>query len=478
MELHEYLTIMRKRWLSILLITVFAAGAALGVSLAMTPQYTASTQLYVSVQGAANSSDLLQGANYSRQQVTSYTQMVSSPLVLGPVVDELGLPVRAEQLASRVTANSPLNSSLINIEVTDDDPAVAAATADTVAQHFTEVIDELETPADGGASTVKVSVVRPAAAPEAPSSPNLRLNVALGLLVGLALGIGVAILRAVLDTRVRNAQDVARVTETSVIGTIGFDEHAAEQPLIVQTGPHSERAEAMRRLRTNLQFLDIADRPQSIVVTSSVPGEGKSTTSINLAVAVAEAGTRVLLVDADLRRPSVHKYMGIEGAVGLTTVLIGKAELDDVIQPWGEGDLHVLPAGQIPPNPSELLGSKAMSDLLERLTQEYDLVILDAPPLLPVTDAAILARLTGGALVVAGAHKLRRDQLRESLAALDTVGARVLGVVVNGQKREPGDVYSYYHYRSRRSDQAVLATAVAERPDAPATVGSDEPATR
>ncbi|UJP41007.1 polysaccharide biosynthesis tyrosine autokinase [Cellulomonas palmilytica] len=461
MELHDYLGILRKRWLSILLITLVAAGAALGLSLATTPQYTASTQLYVSVQGGATSSDLLQGSNYSRQQVTSYTQLVKSPLVLGPAIDELGLDLSSSDLAARVSANSPLNTSLINIQVTDEDPAVAAAIADTVATEFAAVIDELETPSEGGASTVKVSTVRPASAPSAPSSPNTKLNVALGLLVGLALGIGVAVLRAVLDTRIRTAQDVAQVTDAAVIATIGFDDDADAHPLIVHSSPQSERAEALRRLRTNLQFLDLADRPRSIVLTSSVPGEGKSTTAINLAITLADAGGRVALVDADLRRPSVARYMGLEGSAGLTTVLIGQAELADVVQPWGEGGLDVLTSGVIPPNPSEMLGSAAMGRLLDRLTAEYDHVIIDAPPLLPVTDAAILAKLSGGALVIAGAQKIHRDQLRESMGALETVGARVLGVVVNGQKRAVGDAYTYYHYRPHETPKVANLPALA-----------------
>ncbi|GCD18577.1 polysaccharide biosynthesis tyrosine autokinase [Cellulomonas sp. H30R-01] len=446
MELQDYLRVLRKRWVSIVAITALCALGAVGASLAMTPVYQATTQLYVSVQGGASTSDLLQGANFTRQQVTSYAQLVNSPSVLGPVIDDMGLDVRAESLAGRVQADSPLNTSLINVTVTDENPAVAAATADAIAGQFKDVIGELETPADGGPSAVKVSVVREATAPTDPSSPNLKLNLALGLLVGLALGVGIAVLREVLDTRVRTEDDIARVTETSVIGTIPYDEDAPKHPLIVQSSPHSHRAEAFRRVRTNLQFLDVADRPRSIVITSSLPGEGKSTTSINVAITLADAGTRVVLVDADLRRPAVARYMGLEGGVGLTTALIGRADVTDVIQPWGNGNLHVLPAGQVPPNPSELLGSQAMAQLLATLTSRYDVVLLDTAPLLPVTDAAILAKLTGGALLVAGSDKLHRNQLAESLSSLETVGARVLGIVLNRQRRKAGEQYTYYDY--------------------------------
>lgn len=485
MELQDYLTILRKRWVSIVVITALAVAGAVAASLLMTPMYRATTQVFVSVQGSSSTTELLQGSSFTRQQVTSYTQLATSPLVLGPVIDEMGLDTRADELGQRVTAESPLNTSLINLSASDENPAIAAALADAIADEFREVISDIETPASGGPSAVKISVVRDAAAPTSPTSPNTKLNLALGLLVGLALGVGFAILREVLDTRVRGEADVAKVTSTSVIGTIGYDEDAPQHPLIVQSSPHSHRAEAFRRLRTNLQFLDIADRPQSIVVTSSLPGEGKSTTTINTAISLADAGSRVALIDADLRRPSVARYMGLEGGVGLTTVLIGKAAVEDVIQPWGNGYLHVLPSGQIPPNPSELLGSQAMANLLDKLTRTYDIVLVDTAPLLPVTDAAILSKLTGGAVLVVGANKLHRNQLAESIGALETVGARILGVVVNQQVRKQGDAYTYYDYAShtstgepvtppsgRRGSRALRRSAKDARPTRPAAAAA------
>ena len=180
-------------------------------------------------------------------------------------------------------------------------------------------------------------------------------------------------------------------------------------------------------MRTNLQFIDVANRPKSIVISSSIPGEGKSTIAINLAVSLADTGARVILVDADLRQPSIAEYAGIEGRVGLTTVLIGRAEVEDVIQPFAATGLDLLPAGQIPPNPSELLGSMAMADLLERLSASYDMVLLDSPPLLPVTDAVVLSKLAGGALVVVGADRIHRPQLQQSLESLETAGRTFSG---------------------------------------------------
>ncbi|MGO1315995.1 MAG: polysaccharide biosynthesis tyrosine autokinase, partial [Cellulomonadaceae bacterium] len=366
----------------------------------------------------------------------------SSPRVRVPGLHGLGVGVGADALAEAVSANTPLDTSLITITATDEDPQRAADIANATAESLAVQVTELERPAVG-ASPVQVSTVRVATAPDSPSSPNIKLNLALGLLVGLALGVGVAVLREVLDTRIRTASDIAKVTSASVIGTVAYDPDAPKHPLIVQSDPHSQRAEALRRLRTNLQFLGVDGRPQLIVVTSSLPNEGKSTTAVNLAIALADAGSRVLLVDADLRHPSVAKFMGIEGGVGLTTVLIGRAGLQDVVQPWGQSGLQVLPSGQIPPNPSELLGSGAMSELLDVLSQHYDTVILDTAPLLPVTDGAILSRLAGGAVVVVGSGEVHRAQLAEAVGSLEAVGTPVHGLVLNGVPQKHAESYTY-----------------------------------
>ena len=441
MELRDYLGILRKRWVSILLITALAVAGAMSATLLATPTYQAKSQVFVSVSTGGSTSDLLQGSNFTQNRVKSYTDMITSPRVLIPVIEQLGLTTTPDQLATSITADAPLDTVLINITVTDRSPKVASDVANATAESLGTQVIALEKPADSQPSPVRISTLRTATVPTAPSTPNVKLNLTLGLTLGLALGVALAILREMLDTKVRSEADVQNVTDASLIARISYDVDAPQHPLIVQSSPHNHRSEAFRRLRTNLQFLDIADRPKTIVVTSSLPGEGKSTTAINLAITLADAGSRVALIDADLRRPSVAEYMGLEGEVGLTTVLIGQADLQDAIQPWGDRNLHVLTSGQIPPNPSELLGSRSMANLLEQLASQYDIVLIDTPPLLPVTDAAILAKMTGGALVVAGADALHRQQLTDGLGSLEDVGARVLGVVLNRLKDKQSDAY-------------------------------------
>ncbi|PFG37388.1 capsular exopolysaccharide synthesis family protein [Flavimobilis soli] len=459
MEIRTYLRIVRKSWIAISAITAFVLAAAVAVTLLMAPTYKATTQVFVSVQGSTSTSELLQGSNFAQNRVTSYTAMVDVPQVLDHVIEDLGLDTTVADLAENVSASSPLNTSLINIDAVDGNPQVAAQIADSVARRFSDVITEFERPAEGGASPVKLSVVRAAVVPLGPDSPNLKLNLALGLLAGLALGLGFAVLREVLDTGVRSDDDVAEVGTASVVAHIPISLDADAPRLVVQDAPLSGRAEAYRRLRTNLQFLELTANKRSIVVTSSLPGEGKSTTSANLALALADAGKSVVLVDADLRRPAIARYFGIEGAVGLTTVLIGEAEIDDVLQPWGDGRMQILTAGEVPPNPSEMLGSESMSRLLEELAERFDVVLLDSPPLLPVTDAAVLGRSTGGVLLVASAGLVHKAQLKTALGSLEAVGARILGVALNRVQGTKDGGYYYGEYRQQHGDEPQTSGA-------------------
>jgi len=249
-----------------------------------------------------------------------------------------------------------------------------------------------------------------------------------------------------LDTKIRGEADLRNVTNAPVLGGIAFDPDSARKPLLTQSPHQSPRAESFRQLRTNLQFANISGRANSVLVTSSVPGEGKSTTATNLAIALAQAGQAVCLVDADLRRPMIDDYLGLDRMAGLTTALVGTIDVNDLLQPWGEDRLYVLASGQIPPNPSELLGSMEMKDLIERLEKAFDTVIIDAPPLLPVTDAAVLSQHVGGAIIVVSAQTTRRQQLEKSLTSLELVGAKVLGVVLNRLPIKGPDSYSYMYY--------------------------------
>lgn len=452
MQLPDYIRLLRKNWLVIVAATLLGLIGGATMAAMATPKYTASTRLYVSVragEGAA-SLDLNQGTTFARQAVTTYADIVASAIVLDPVIEELDLSQTAGELAGQVSASSPAGTVLIDIAVTDTSPAHAAAVANAVGASFATVVtEELEKPSGAGESLVNIRTVQPATTPSRPSSPNIPVLLGVGALAGLGLGVAIAVARTLLDNKVRTIQDLETITRKPFLGGIAFDPDAKKQPVVMHTAPRSLRAEGYRRLRTSFQFLNVGAGSRSFVITSAGQGEGKSNVATNLAIAVADTGAKVALIDGDLRRPRVADYLGIEGGAGLTDLLIGRAELHDVLQPWGGSRLHILAAGRIPPNPSELLGSEAMLTLLDQLGKDFDYVIIDAPPLLPVADAAVLSSVASGVLLVAGFGQTTKSNVVSSLRVLDGVKAKILGVVatmipVTGPDASAYGEYLYY----------------------------------
>lgn len=455
LDLRDYLRVLRRSWV---LIAAFTAAGLLisgGAVLLTKPSYTANTQLFVAIQNSGTVQELQQGNIFTQARVQSYVKTVETPLVLQPAIDSLGLDVTAQDLATHIKATNDVNTVLITIAATDSSPVQAAAIAQAVSDSLVTAVDSLEKPRIGGESPVRLSVVTPAVAPSTPSAPNARLILILGLILGLLAGVALAVLRALLDTRLRGEADVRRVSDAPILGGIAFDTDASTSPLLSQISSQSPRAESFRQLRTNLQFANISGAAKSVLITSSLPGEGKSTIATNLAIALAKGGQSVCLIDADLRRPMVNEYLGLDRNAGLTSALIGTADVEDLLQAWGEDQLYVLTSGQIPPNPSELLGSAQMTALLERLEQTFDIVIIDAPPLLPVTDAAVLGQSVGGVMLIAGVQKVRRQDLERSLNALSMVGVDILGVVLNRLPVKGPDAYAYSYYASETGKQSI-----------------------
>jgi capsular exopolysaccharide synthesis family protein len=445
MQLKDFIHLVRKGWVYILVFAVVGASAGIALSVFTPKKYASTTRLFVSTRTPDTASDLLTGSSFTQQRVQSYADIVTSPAVLAPVVSKLSGSITYDQLKTQVSATIPLNTVLIEIKVLDGSPYRAANLANDIATSFTQTIDELESSATSANSLVKLKVIQPGDINLTADSPKPLLDSAIGLLIGLLLGFVLALLRDRLDLRLRSSDEVKAYTHASTLGTITFDPKLDEHRLIVHASPRSIQAEAYRQLRTNIQFVEAAEDRKSIVVSSSVPNEGKTTTSCNLAIALADTGAKVLLMDCDFRKPDVHGYMGIEGAFGLTDTLIGRGKLSDAIQTWGENKLDVLPAGQVPPNPSELLGSAAMAKLLADLEKKYDHIIIDAAPLLPVTDAAILSKMTGGVILVVGLGKTTRPQIQGSVHHITAVGGRIVGTVLN-KVRVTGSNATQYGY--------------------------------
>jgi polysaccharide biosynthesis transport protein len=428
--LRDYLNVLRQRWVSVVVPTVLMTVVAAALSLSTTPTYTSTTSLFFSLQNGNTANELAQGSNFTQAQMASYATLVTTPAVLTPVIEELGLSGDARDLARRIDVSAPNETVVLEVSVSDTSPERAAAIARAVTNELRVVVADVAPRNSDGNATVTSTIVTPADVPETPSAPNTELNVMAGLLLGLVLGVLLALLRQALDTRVRDAESVRVLTDAPVLGSLVFETSAGDGPTF-HRAPRGPQAETYRQLRTSTQFLQTPGRPLSLVVTSSLPGEGKSTVAVNLAVALAEVYDRVLLVDADLRRPTVADRLDLEGAAGLSTVLIGRAPVEDVVQEWGPHRLAVLASGAIPPNPAELLASPAMRQLTDRLTGQYDVIVWDAPPLLPVTDTRLLTRHADGVLMVVNTRKARRAHVAAALESLKRSEARVLGVVLN-----------------------------------------------
>lgn len=481
LTLADYIRVLRRNWLVIALAAVLGVGAGGAVSLLTTPKYEASTQLYVSVRTAAEGgalSDLTQGGTYARQAVLSYVDVIMSASVLDEVIADLKLTMTAPELREMVAASSPKDSVILNIDVTGPDRQQVADIANSVGENFTTVVTTvLEKPRTATASPVQISTIEKARVPEDPISPNVPLNLGVGLVLGLVLGAGVAVLRSVLDARLRSLRDVHALTELPVLGAIPDDPKADTRRLVVHENPNAPRSEAFRSLRTNLQFVNVDGAPRSYVITSASPGEGKTTVATNLAISLAQAGSTVLLIDADMRKPMVAGVMGVDGEVGLSNLLVGMVKLEDVVQRWQDGALFVLPAGRIPPNPSELLGSLEMEKLLEAVVTRFDYVIIDSPPVLAVTDAAILSRLAGGTILVAGVGVVRRDAIQGALEAFTGIARRVSGLVVTRVPASGPDAYRHTRYEYSQPSQASQ-TGKPSRTNRSGTLGKSRQAER
>ncbi len=312
-----------------------------------------------------------------------------------------------------------------------------------------------------------VQIVDVAKPPVDPVRPKKKLNILLGILFGLAVGVGIAFFIEVLDDTVKTGDDIERMGLT-LLGTIPLvhteqiirrlkkqgkqftdaDLHRVEAKMITRFSPKSPVSEAYRSLRTNIQFADIDHPKHVLLMTSTTSKEGKSTTAINLAITLAQAGSRVLLVDSDLRRPSLHNFFSMDRTYGLTNVLIGSLAFDDVIKPTEVDKFDIITAGDIPPNPAELVASERMRNFIEEARSRYDLVILDSPPVVAVTDAAVLATRVDGTILVVSSGTVNRKEVSRALALLKNVRAGILGVVLNGLdiKRIYGSYYYYFHY--------------------------------
>jgi capsular exopolysaccharide synthesis family protein len=449
MELRDYLRIIRKRAWLIVLAGLLCPAAALVSSEATIPVYQATAKLLVvaKTDPGGGTASAYEGTLLSQQLVKSFAQILESRATAEAALRLDPQPFTPRQLQAKISAEPVTETLLINLSVEDTNPARAKRLANSVARAFMTALPELQS-----GSALRVSLVEPALTPTEPIRPRTGLNVAVGLVFGLMLGVGVAFLREFLDRSVKTPEALEIAAGAPVVGTIPPFK-AAKQPIPVAEQPRTAAAEAFRKLRTNFAFLGVDRESLCCVVTSPSAADGKSTVAANLGIAVAQAGQRVVVIDADLRKPTLHKLFGLPQRVGTTTVLLDQASVHDSIQHLGPDLPDVLTSGQLPPNPSELLGSRRMEELLAELRAAYEVVVVDCAPLLPVTDPIVVSRFADGILLIARAGMTSRDQAQAAKAACAKGGAKVFGAVLNATPVTEGDQPAYYAYYGESGKQ-------------------------
>ena len=497
--LGDYLrAIWRRKW-TVLLVGVLAVCVSVGLDSTKTKKYTAKAQVLLVVPGTNTATGTGTGnqkinvpTDIELMTTTQIRRLVRRELGAAPPVTiaEVGTtdvvaisstaasPRRAALTANSYAANylkatkdnyvNSLNAQIhqlngqaytlqsqidrLNDQLTHVTGSAAASTESQLSNLLTQqenVKSQLDTLNDQVATASAGTIIVPAIPPAIPSSPKFKTDAAFALGIGLLVGIGLALFRDHLDDRIRSRADLEEAAPgMPVLGMIPevFDWRDRKAPFLVELSqPRSPAAEAYRSLRTSVQFMSF-DRPMKLLlVTSAVAADGKTTTAANLAAAMAEAGSRVVLVSCDLRKPRIHEFFGLPNESGLTKVLIGESELADELQSVPEVEhLTLLGSGPVPPNPSELLAGPRIRQVFAQLGSMFDIVVIDSSPLLPVTDGSILAGLVDAVLLVAASEVSTRRDITRSLEMLARVSANVVGSVLN--RSAAGDSYVYYRY--------------------------------
>jgi capsular exopolysaccharide synthesis family protein len=517
----DLLHALRRRWLSILLTVIVVVGATVAYDLTQTASYGATAGMLLNPQYSLSATGIVQSDGSASVDIPTESALISSAQVKAVVIKQIGYappvtvaqdgltniieisaaspdPVFAakaanayaqaysqvrtaqqqasissqtQQIESQITASNaqlaPLEAQLAATK--SGDPSAASLTNEILSLQSqiglnTQRLDQLQllTALDGTAGTL----VNPAVPSSHKLSPDPKRDVAIAVLAGLVLGIGIALIREFFDDHIRTKTDLERAVvglpTLGVIPEVPDWRDQATPVLISVRRPWGPQAEAYRNLRTAIQFMGIEQPIRTLQFTSAVAGDGKSVTTANIAIAMASAGLRVAAVSCDLRRPRLHRFFGISNEIGLTSVLVGEASLADALVDFqGQGRILVLPSGPIPPNPSELLAGTRFAEVLAEVAEQADIILVDSPPVIPITDSSVLATRVDAVIVVAAAGSSTRRTIRYSVETLGQVNAPIVGFVLN--RASGGDSYSYaYDYRYPNSVDA--RTIVAAKP--------------
>lgn len=431
MNIRSYVRAIRRSWWIVLAVSLIFVVSGAVITQRLQPEAKSTVTFFVRTP-AEQVSSANAGDQFSQRRIKSYLQLIQSRRLSELVVAETQLPMTVDEVLGDVTAQSDPDTVLLTATVTDPSADRSLIIAESLSKQFVNMVSELETPAGTTTPMATLLVTSAASTTPNPLAPRLYVNLGVALFAGLLVGICLAILREALDRTVRDRAVLEELTGSSVLALVPFESAAKRRPLAIRNGESSTRAESYRYLRTNLGLIGAGSGLQVIVVSSSVAGEGTSTTCVNIAAAIAEAGKKVLVIDGNLRRPRLDEYLHVDGEIGLSNVLTGDMDFDAVLQSSDSvPGLAILASGEIPANPSALLDQDPLSELMRRAKSRFDVVIVDSPPLLSVSDAALWARRADGAVLVVRHGGVSRGQVTNAVNALHVVQAPLLGVVMS-----------------------------------------------
>jgi capsular exopolysaccharide synthesis family protein len=453
MELARYLRLIRNRFWVVIALPVLAAVAAGVVSILLPPVYEAHVSVYVRLAQPLTSNDPTGVSLTSGTVLQTYADMTKEPALLQRVINELGLNMSPDELAKEVTATPLPNSTKLAVAVQDTNPAQARDVANKVVADLIAEVNQFQQEASqvpNSAPPDNLFVLSPAVLPDKPTSPNVTLNIAIAFAAGLFVALGGIILIDYLDQSITSDDELTERLGITTLGHVGYlpAPKGAKPNDLVSLDEQSPSVEAYKALRTSVLFSGVEKVLHDIVVTSAEPGEGKSRTAANLAVALAHAGHRTLLLDADFRRPSQHRIFGKVKNVGLANLILDDvSEAEAITAAATVPNLWVLTSGPTPPNPSELLGSGRMKQLVQKFRENFSYVVMDTPPVNAVTDATILAAHASATILVVEQGRTTFPALGRAKRMLDRVGAHVIGAVMNKVRATSGEyAYEYRYY--------------------------------
>lgn len=490
MTVVDFVRLLRRHWTLLLVTGLIGVAVATGYVFTRPVTYAAASTGMVVAGDSLSTGGALSGSQVAQQRASAYLALLGTQAVADRAAAELKAAGKSAAAAGKTSAEVVPNTTFLRISATGDTAenaqALANATLNAVAAEALRLETYSQSRGDSlsqkeleALTSVHVLTYEPATLPSSPERTSLPLYLLVGVALGLLVGAVIAFVRHQFDVRVRSQQDVEDHTGRAVLGIIPETRDLKKQRAAGTVGALGHAGESLRQLRTNLRFVNVDNPPRAVVITSAGPGEGKSTIATNLAQVIAASGREVVLIDCDLRKPMQAQAFGVDAQIGLTQVLAGDVALADAHLDTAVPHLKLLPAGRIPPNPSELLGSQRMQEVIDELSQDA-LVLLDAPPMLVVTDAGLLSAAADGAILVAVAGKTTKVELALCAKQLTQLGATLLGTVLNKASRKAfGDaLYGYaaggYGYGYRRGYAAYRGEGAGSGVPDPNTVAEAE----